>query len=137
MTKLSEIMTATPISVQAKDNFELIDQLFTENEFHHLPVTDDAGKLIGILSKSDFLTLCDSMTVFNTERGNAKNQRIFPSILVEDIMHRNIATLSPEHTVMAAAGLFKENLFHAIPVVDEESKLVGIVTTFDLLNLAF
>ncbi len=136
-TKLSEIMTPNPATVNSDDNFEIVDYLFNNNDFHHLPVVDADSKLVGIVSKSDYLTLCDSFSIFKSKISEAQNHRLFKSILVKDVMQKNIAKLNPEHSVMIAAGFFKENLFHAIPVVDAENKLVGIVTTFDLLNLAY
>ncbi|MBK6619429.1 MAG: CBS domain-containing protein [Saprospirales bacterium] len=67
----------------------------------------------------------------------AANDRLFKSLLVEDVMTRQVATLTPEDSISIAAGYFKENLFHAIPIVDKGGLLVGILTTFDLLNYFF
>ncbi|MEZ4980721.1 MAG: CBS domain-containing protein [Saprospiraceae bacterium] len=47
-----------------------------------------------------------------------------------------IVNLRPEDPASFAARIFGENLFHALPIV-ESGKLVGIVTTFDLLKMAF
>lgn len=136
-TKLSEIMTTELVTVKSNDTFNVVDDIFKHNGFHHLPVIDEAGKLVGILSKSDYLTLCNSFSYLNTQFSEKQNQRLFSSILVKEIMQKNIAKLKPDDTAVIAAGFFKENLFHAIPVVDNEDGLLGLVTTFDLLNLAF
>ena len=136
-TKLSEIMTTDLITVQPDDRMEKVDEIFSNNEFHHLPVVDEQNKLIGMLSKSDYLMLCNSFTIFNTRIAREQNKRLFSSMLVKEIMQKNIAKLHPDSTVMLAVGFFKENLFHAIPVVDKEDTLVGIITTFDLINLAY
>ena len=130
-------MTTALVTVSPDDTLEVVDRIFKNNSFHHLPVVDESQNLIGILSKSDYLTLCDSMSFFQKEAKSSQNLRMFKSILVKDVMNKNIARLKPENTVMVAAGFFKENLFHAIPIVDENGKLVGIVTTFDLINFAF
>ncbi len=39
--------------------------------------------------------------------------------------------------IEVALGLFRENLFHAIPIVDQENRVVGILTTLDMLNHAY
>ena len=136
-TKLSEIMTTAIVTVTPEDTLETVGRIFKNNSFHHLPVIDENQNLLGILSKADYLTLCDSMSFFQKGSGVAPSNRMFKSILVKDVMSKNIARLKPDNTVMVAAGFFKENLFHAIPIVDDNSKLVGIVTTFDLINFAF
>lgn len=135
--KLSEIMTTELVTVSPNDNMETVDKIFKENDFHHIPVVDEDKKLMGLISKSDYLIMCDSMSIFQNGEGKAQNKRFFHSILVKDVMRKNLAKLKPDNTVMIAAGFFKENLFHAVPIVDEENKLLGIVTTFDLLNLAY
>ena len=136
-TKLSEIMTTNIVTVGPNDSMELVENIFNNNKFHHLPVVDEDEKLLGILSKSDYLAVCDSMSYFNKEAGSIQNKRLFKSLLVKDMMHFAVAKLKPEHTVLAAAGYFKENLFHAIPIVNDQGYLEGIVTTFDLINFAF
>ena len=53
-------------------------------------------------------------------------------------MTQPVVAVYPEDTAEIAVGMFRENRFHAMPVVDKESrKLVGIITVMDLLNFAF
>ncbi len=135
--KLSTIMSDNVITVSPKDNMEKVDDLFSSHNIHHLPVVNDLGKVVGMVSKSDYLLLCDSMTKFSKQVGHEKNKRLFSAMLVEDVMTKQLATLKASNTVGLAVGFFRENIFHAIPILDEEDKLVGIVTTFDMLNFAF
>ncbi|MFT5166712.1 MAG: acetoin utilization protein AcuB [Saprospiraceae bacterium] len=135
--KLSEIMTTNLVTASPGDTMETVEKVFKNNDFHHLPIIDSDRKLVGILSKSDYLMMCDSMTIFKNINKEMQNRRFFHSVLIKDVMKKNIAKLKPDNTVMVAAGFFKENLFHAVPIVDDENRLLGIVTTFDLLNLAF
>ncbi|MBK8669766.1 MAG: CBS domain-containing protein [Saprospiraceae bacterium] len=51
----------------------------------------------------------------------------------KDIMTKKLAKMDPDDKINIALEVFKENLFHAIPVVKDE-KIVGIVTTFDIIN---
>ena len=135
--KLSAIMSTDLVTVFPTDTLDRVTKIFNENNFHHLPVVNEHKKLVGILSKSDYLMLCDSMSFFKGSKGEGQNKRFFKSMLVQDVMRKNIAKLKPDNTVMVAVGFFKENLFHAIPIVDDNEKLLGIVTTFDLINFAF
>lgn len=130
-------MSTDLITIKPDDLLSTVDDIFTQNNFHHIPVVDDDQQLAGIISKSDYLTLCDSMTLFRKENREALNQRLFRSLLASDVMQKKVAKLRPDDVLPVAAGLFRENLFHAIPIVDEHEKLVGIVTTFDMINYAY
>jgi len=137
MTTLAEIMTTDLITVTPDTLGVKIAEIFENNEFHHIPVVDDNGKLQGIISKSDYLVLCNSMTRLQKDKQKSQNDRFFKSLLASDIMTKDVATLGENYSIKVAAGIFRENLFHAIPVVDKEKNIKGIVTTFDLINYAF
>ncbi len=136
-TPLSEIMTKDLITLGPNDTLEVVDFIFNNNEFRHIPVINDAGRIIGIISKSDYFLLCSGMTLVNKEAGEKKNHRFFRTLLAEEVMKKDLVTLSPNTKVSVAAGIFKENLFHAIPIVDEDHTLMGMISTIDLLNYAY
>jgi len=136
-TKLSEIMTRDVITLSPNDDFNRVEKVFKAYSFHHIPIVDSDGKVVGMLSKSDYLTLCDSMTIFNRQHALEHNARFFGSLLTEDVMSKKVASLKESDTVKKAADYFRENLFHAIPIVNEDKKLVGMVTSLDLINFAY
>ncbi len=136
-TKLSEIMTTDLVTVDSDTTVDVIEKIFDENDFHHIPVLKKSGELVGIISKVDYIMICDRMTIFQKHYNEHINSRFFKSLLAEEIMSTYLATAEPTDTVAFAASLFKENLFHSLPIVDKEDKLLGMVTTFDLLNYAF
>ncbi len=135
--KLKEIMTEQVITVKPSDTMTKVDEIFKMHPIHHLPVVNDESKVVGIISKSDYFKMQHGLTLFHTAKSEAYNEALFHSILVEDVMTKQVATLHPDDTVATAADYFRENLFHAIPIVDEHKRLLGIVTTYDLLNYAF
>lgn len=136
-TPLKDIMTTDVIKLTKRDNLLLVNDLFRKYNIHHLPVVDEAGVVVGIVSKSDFYKLQDTFSFFNQEAAARLNVALFRSLLVGEVMTKQVATLEPDDTVLMAAGYFRENMFHAIPVVNEFRQLVGIITTYDLLNFAF
>lgn len=136
--RLGNIMTKTVQTVDPKDTMETVHAIFQKANFHHLPVVDKEGTLIGLLSKEDYFSLQDSFTMFRkTENAEAQNLRLFRSLLVEEVMTAKLAVLSPEDTAATALGYFQENRFRAIPIVGADQQLLGIVTPLDLLNYAF
>ncbi len=135
-TSVSSIMTTNVITVSPDDTMDKVQNIFRENGIHHVPVTEN-GKVVGIISHSDYLRLQNTFTLFKTAKSEEYNSSIMRSLLVKEVMTKQVAKLEATDTVELAAGFFRENLFHALPVVDPEGKLVGIVTTYDLLNFAF
>lgn len=134
---IKEIMTREVLTVSPNDNMTVVDEIFKKNNIHHIPVVAENGKVVGLVSSTDYNKLLNTFTFFINKKSDSYNDAIMRSMLVEDVMTRHVATLQSDSTVMVAAGIFNENLFHAIPVVDEEGKLEGIITTFDLLHYAY
>ena len=135
-TPLSTLMTTDLILVNPKDRVTEVNAAFRKHNIHHLPVVSGLGELKGIISKSDLLKIAHGWSVFKKGDDKSYNEALFEMLLAEDIMTENVACLEPLDTVEVAVGIFKENLFHAIPIL-EKGKIVGLVTTFDLLNFAF
>ena len=136
-TLVRDIMTTDVWFVRPDDSLQKVSDIFNGNNIHHLPVVDDDGKVKGMISKSDYLRLQHGFTLFKTEKAEEYNQAIFRSLLVGEVMTKQVAKLMPDFTLDYAAGIFRENLFHAMPVVDEHGKLVGILSTYDLLKYAY
>lgn len=135
-TRIADIMTESVIVVQPTDTMETVQDIFRKHNIHHIPVVEE-GRVVGILSYGDYLKLLHGFTLFKTRKSDEYNDAILRSLLVKEVMTKQVATIRPDDTVEVAAGFFRENLFHALPVVDEEGLLVGIVTTYDLLHHAY
>ncbi len=135
-TNVGQIMTTKVISVRPDDTMDKVQDIFRKNNIHHIPVVDE-GKVKGIISKGDYLKLLHGFTLFKTQKSEEYNDAILRSLLAREVMTRQVAMLHPDDTLELAAGYFRENLFHALPIIDEDGRLVGILTTYDLINYAF
>lgn len=135
-TTVGQIMTTKVICVRPDETMDKVQDIFRKNNIHHIPVVDE-GKVKGIISKGDYLKLLHGFTLFKTQKSEEYNNAILRSLLAREVMTRQVAVLNPDDTLELAAGYFRENLFHALPIVDEGGGLIGIVTTYDLLNFAF
>ncbi|MEM1319698.1 MAG: CBS domain-containing protein [Bacteroidota bacterium] len=135
--KLKEIMTLNPFTVGPDDSMARVDELFNTHNFHHLPVVNKENEVVGMISKSDYRLLCGRLTLFMRDRERTENLAYFRSLLVEEVMTTPVAKLGEENEASIAVGFFRENLFHAVPVVNKDNKLVGILTPLDLINYAF
>lgn len=133
---VGQLMTERPFTLRPNDTMMKAKEIFSSQNIHHLPVARD-GKVVGILTKSDYLAISNAFPLFNEKKREAYNDKLFATLLVEEVMTRQVAKVSPDDSIEIAAGIFRENLFHALPVVDDTGKLVGILTTYDLLNYFF
>jgi len=133
--KLSEIMSPATVTVDINKKTEDVKTLFEHHHLHHIPVVRE-GKLAGIISLTDFLRV--SLGAEIVEQGepfdnDGINKVIYDYVTVEKLMTPNPVTLSPDAKLSDAIALFKTNMFHAIPII-EDRKVTGIVSTFDLLK---
>ena len=124
---VSSIMSKDLITIFPDDSIEHIEEIFHAHRIHHLPVINE-GKLVGMVSKSDVLFLKRG---FDQEVMDEKTRLNF--YRAKDIMTTQLATLEPGDKVNVALEIFKENLFHAIPIVDN-GFLKGIVTPYDFIS---
>lgn len=134
---VSEVMTKEVIKILPKTTMDKVKTIFQNHDFHHLPVVANDGQLLGIISSKNLTMLCHNMTIFNREKEQQFNTRFLSTVYAEEAMTKQVATLRPEDTLGIAAGVFRENLFHALPIVDENEKVVGILTTYDLIRYAY
>lgn len=133
---VGQVMTAEVFFVTPETTLEQVHEIFSMHEFHHLPVVD-RGSLVGMISKSDMLLLSNAFPLDDAARRRERDAELFPRILVKEVMTRQLVRLRPEMSVSIAAGILLENMFHAMPVVDEREDLVGILSWVDLVRLAY
>jgi len=116
---IASLMTPQVITLKETDNVYKALELFEGYHFHHLPVMGDNHELIGIVSSLDLT------------KANHNGET-----LIKDIMTPDPTVLDSDDSIGLAADIFLANAFHAIPIV-EDRKLIGILTTHDLLEYAF
>ncbi len=133
---VDKIMTTEVITIGPENTMDKVKKVFDQHNIHHIPVIENA-KVVGIISKTDYLKLLHGFTLFKTQKSDNYNDAIMRSLLVREVMTKQVAKLNPDDSIETAAGFFRENLFHALPVVNKTGELVGIITTYDLLNYAY
>lgn len=127
-------MTTRMVTVNPDANAKNIKEIFEKNEFHHLPVVDRGEELVGIISKEDFFKVAYILSL--GEMGGERVENGYASLKAKDFMTKYPLVVDPEDTLGLAADIFLANKFHALPIV-EDGRLIGIITTHDLLKSAF
>ena len=126
---ISTIMTTDLLTVGPTDKLREANAIFEKHRLHHILVTIE-DKVVGMLSLTDLLYFLKGKSDDSYEE--VLNEVRLKNYTVEEIMTTGLAQLSPGDPISAALNIFKENLFHALPVIDDD-KLVGIVSTQDII----
>ena len=136
-TTIQSVMTTEVYFVKPNETMAKVDDMFRMHAMHHLPVLDDQGKVVGILSREDLSKLKETYPLFTKNKEEEANQFVLERVLVKEVMSKQLSILRPDDSIYLAFAIFRQNLIHAIPVVGEGKRLVGILTPFDLLDYAF
>lgn len=127
---VSTIMSKNLIKLNLSDDLTKAEALFKEHHIRHIPVVN-GNKILGMLSYSDLLRIAYADAVDENEI--AVDVTVYNMFSIEQVMARNLVTITPETTIKEAAEILSVNEFHALPVVEGEL-LVGIVSTTDLIR---
>jgi len=103
-----------------------------ENGIRHLPVVDEYNKVVGIITDRDVRSALPS--VFSTCREDLKEIQQISALKVGDIMNKKVITISPMDTLEDALLLMHKSNKGALPVVDRDGKLKGIISRRDLIS---
>ncbi len=132
-----EVMSTDLITVRPDTILKEVNLIFEKENIHHIPVVSEDNSFKGIISKSDILLLMDWGTKLNLPASLRKNNFLLGSNLAKDVMEKNVFRVNPNDRIRKCVQIFRENYFRALPVVDENDYLVGIITTYDLMILAY
>jgi CBS domain-containing protein len=113
---LEEIMTSQVLTTQRHQSAEHVRDLMAKNGINALPVVDSEGEAVGIVTTTDLV------------------DGVAPGSKVSSIMSKNVVTMPSYGEPRVAARTMRNQGFHHI-IVTHEKKVVGIVSTFDLLRL--
>lgn len=127
---ISTIMTKNIIALNRTDDLETAEKLFKQHNIRHIPVVS-GDNIIGMLSYTDLLRISFADSVSEDE--HEVDTVVYNMFTIDQVMAKNLVSVSSDTTIKEVAEILASKEFHAIPVVDN-SKLVGIVTTTDLIN---
>ena len=119
-----DCMTITPLTVRPESDPMAALMVLKYHGFRHLPVLDNDGNLVGIVDRDDlekFLSTAGSPTVLKRQHR------------VEQVMTRNVVTVTPACPLEEAAILMVDNKIGSLPVMDS-GRLVGIITKTDIFK---
>ena len=130
---IEHIMSCHVVTVELDDTLKQVRDLFAAFCYHHVLVFEKS-KLVGVISDSDLLANISPFI------GKMQEKPIDLASLqkhAHQIMTRHVVTVAPTTSLQDAAKLMIDRGISALPVVDAEQRVVGIVTWRDLLRGAY
>lgn len=123
----TDVVTLTPDRSMMKAS-----KLMKDHDISRLPIVDESGNLVGIVSDRDIKEASPSKA---TTLDMHELYYLLSDIKLKDIMTRKPISIREDETVEKAAVLMMENNIGGMPVVNAEGKLVGIVTVTDVFKV--
>jgi acetoin utilization protein AcuB len=121
---VSNRMTPNPITVSPTTSARKALDIMQEKRFSNIPVVDD-GHLVGIIAKEDIIN-----RYFCGEKGCS----FLEDSLIEEMMNTHFITINRNDYLEKAIYLLKEKDISALPVLDNDGKMVGIITRSDIFD---
>jgi CBS domain-containing protein len=138
--RVSDVMTTSVVTVDRITPFQEIDRLLTERRISGVPVLMMGRHVAGVVTEADLLAAEDE-TARQARMAGAIGRRWHMrkqphvSLTAGALMTAPPITIGPDATIPAAARLMNTHHVRRLPVVDEDGKLVGIVSRRDLLSV--
>ena len=126
-----DMMTPDPITIKAHAKLREAVEILQNLDVRHLPVLDEEGELVGMLSDRDLRGLALPHLVAGEYAGVVQTGL---QATVATVMSSNVLSVDPEAEVEEIVELMLDNKIGAVPVVDRDRGLIGIVSYMDVLR---
>ena len=143
---VADAMSRDPVVVRTETPLNEAIQILAERRISGLPVVDDAGQLVGIISETDlmwretgvtppaYIMFLDSVIYLQNP---AKHERQLHKALgqtVGEVMSSDPISISPDKPLKEAAQMMHEKEVRRLPVVDDAGQVIGILTRGDIVQ---
>lgn len=123
-------MTKNPVTVRAAEGINIAIDKMKRGHFRHLPVVNEQGKLVGMISDRDIRLIRPSLAFVNPEDAELQ----LTSTLVRQAAVFDPVVVRPDAPLEHAAELMLRWEIGGLPAVDDKDNLVGMITYTDLLR---
>ena len=132
MLTTRDLMTEDLIALRHDDTLLAAKQTMEEARIRHLPIVDEAGAFVGLLTHRDLLAASVSGLA---EIDTQTQEDIYAGIPLREVMRSDVAMATPDLPLRQAAEVLLTQKYGCLPVV-EGGKLVGILTASDFIRLS-
>jgi len=143
---VADVMSRHPVVVKSETPLKEAVQILAERRISGLPVVDDAGKLVGIISETDlmwqetgvtppaYIMFLDSVIYLQNPGNYERDLHKVLGQTVGEVMSKNPITISANKSLKEAAKVMQEHSVHRLPVLDSEGQVIGILTRGDVIR---
>lgn len=144
--KAKDIMNKDVISVKAEDKVEDLVKILLNSGISGVPVVDEEGNVVGIVSEADliypekslhlpaFIPILDGIVFLESFKKLEKEIRKMTAYKIKDVMNKHVITVNEDTEVERVVNILLDKKINRVPVVNEENKLVGIITRSNILR---
>lgn len=127
---IAHIMTDHVLTVSTQDDLQEVVDLINQKKIRHVPVME-GNHVVGMISRTDINRLTFS-SLFEGQEG--ADEAVLTMLSISQVMTHKPRVIRTFQTIREVAEIFAEEEFHALPVIDADGKLAGIVTTTDVIR---
>lgn len=118
------LMTSDPLVILATATLAEVAEFLDEFRIGGVPVVDDDGRLLGLVSETDLTRL----------RGSGLPRAMWHGVVARDVMSHPVITIQPSDSLAEAARLMTEHHVHRLVVVGPHGEPVGVISESDLVR---
>ncbi|SPJ33907.1 CBS domain-containing protein [Kushneria phyllosphaerae] len=130
---VANIMSREVVTLRLEQTLHDGNELMREHRIRHLPVLDEQGHLVGLLDQK--VVLKEALRIADNF-GSKRLSHHLKRISLNDVISREVLTLSIDTPLVDAGQKFLAHRQGALPVLDAEGHLVGILSSVDFVRLA-
>lgn len=144
-TRVKEMMSRDVVSLHVDASVHEALNLMVDNRVSALPIVDSRGRCVGILTTTDLVDLTRDLDedVHRMDFVDPTTRRWLVEKMVQTVgtepvssfMSEDVATVGRETPLAVAARDMLRNHVHHLPVVDSSERVIGIVSTMDILSV--
>lgn len=143
---VADAMSRDPIVVRPETSLNEAIQILAERRISGLPVVDDAGQVVGIISETDlmwqqtgvtppaYIMFLDSVIFLKNPTEYERDLHKALGQTVGEVMSHDPITISPDKSLRDAAQLMHDRDVRRLPVLDDQGQVIGILTRGDIVR---
>jgi len=143
---VADVMTSNPFTVKPQTPLKEAIKLLAEKRVSGLPVVDDAGELLGVISETDlmwqetgpeplpYIMFLDSTIYLGNPARYDKELHKALGQTVGEVMSDRPISVTPDKSLRDAARLMHDKSIRRLPVVGDKNQILGILTRGDIIR---
>lgn len=143
---VAEVMTNDPLVVQPETPIKEVIKIIAEQSIRGLPVVNEAGKLVGVISETDllwqetgvepplYIMFLDSVIYLENPARYDRELHKALGQTAGEVMTGHPISIKPDQPLPKAAKLMQEKSIHHLPVTNEADQVIGMLTSGDIVR---